>query len=146
MVRRTGCLLLLFGLTGCAGPAPVANPEKLPLRHLAILYGQYRNSHMGKAPKDEAEFKKFLNSLDATQLAAAGLDKSEVDSMFISPRDKQPYAIRYGDAPPAPGPDGPSVVVFEKQGVAGKRYVAYTTGEIEEVDEAKFQKIRFTVK
>ena len=44
------------------------------------------------------------------------------------------------------GPDSPysytePVVAYEQTGVKGKRYVAYQTGRVELVDEARFQQL-----
>ena len=139
-----GALLLLFVGLGCSSPPAPNAPERVPLRHLAILYGKYRNAHRGAPPRDEADFKKFITGLDPAQLAAAGVTAAEVDTLFVSPRDGQPYDVRYNDPPPAAGPDGPAAVVAEKVGKGGKRMVAYSTGQVDEVDEAQYQKVRFT--
>ena len=136
-------LLLVFGL-GCSSPPAVTVPERLPLRHLAVLYGRYRASHKGMVPKDEAQFKEYIKSLDEKQLSSAGVSAAEIDSLFVSPRDNQPYDIRYNDPPPPDGPNGPSAVVVERVGKGGKRMVAYSMGKVEEIDDAKYQKIRFT--
>jgi hypothetical protein len=145
MIRLIATGALLAMVAGCSATPPAATtPERLPLRHLAVLYGKYRSGHQGRPPKDEAEFKQFLKGLDAQQLASAGVSTAEVDSLFISPRDNQPYDVRYNDPPPPEGPDGPSAVVVERTGVGGKRFVAYSTGKVEEIDDAKYQKVRFT--
>ncbi len=139
-MTRKALLLLFIGL-GCSSPPAPNAPERVPLRHLAILYGKYRNAHRGAPPKDEADFKKFITGLDPAQLAAAGVSAAEVDTLFVSPRDGQPYDVRYNDPPSA---DRPSAVVAEKVGKGGKRMVAYSTGQVDEVDEAQYQTVRFT--
>ena len=142
---RSICVFLMLGVGfGCSGPSAPTAPERLPLRHLAILYGKYRNSHSGRPPKDEAQFKHYIGSLKANQLAAAGVSAVEIDSLFVSPRDGLAYEIRYGEPPPAPGPDGPPAVVVERAGKNGKRMVAYSTGKVDEIDDAQYQMIRFT--
>ena len=134
---------VLIGL-GCSGPPGPNVPDRVPLRQLAILYGKYRHSHHGQPPADEAQFKQFIKSLDARQLTAAGVTAAEVDTLFVSPRDGQPYEIRY-DTSPAKGPEGTAAaVVVERVGAGGKRFVAYSTGQVEEIDEAGYQKIRFS--
>src|SRR3954454_5892981 len=99
-MTRTALLLVTVGL-GCSGPPAPNAPERVPLRHLAVLYGKYRNAHRGNPPRDEAEFKQFITGLDAPQLAAAGVTAAEVDTLFVSPRDGQPYDVRYKAPPPA---------------------------------------------
>jgi hypothetical protein len=143
MTRTAVTCLLLIGL-GCSSPPAPSAPERVPLRHLAILYGKYRNSHQGRPPKDEAEFKQYIQGLGERQLAAAGVSANEVDSLFVSPRDGQPYEVRYNDPPPAEGPEGPAAVVVEKVGKNGKRMVAYSTGRVDEIDDVQYQKVRFT--
>lgn len=137
-----GCIA--FATVGCSSPQGPASPERVPLRHLAILYGKYRNSHQGMPPKDEAQFKQYIKSLGASQLAAAGVSEAEIDTLFVSPRDGQPYEVRYSKAPPADDGSGPAAVVIEHTGKNGKRLVAYSIGKVEEIDEATYQKVRFT--
>jgi hypothetical protein len=136
-----GCIAFL--VVGCSSPQGPASPERVPLRHLAILYGKYRNSHQGVPPKDEAQFKQYIKSLGASQLAAAGVSGAEIDTLFVSPRDGQPYEVRYNTPPPADDGGGPAAVVVERTGKNGKRLVAYSTGKVEEIDEATYQKVRF---
>jgi hypothetical protein len=143
MTRTAVALLMVVG-AGCSNPPAPTAPERLPLRQLAVLYGKYRNGHKGRPPKDEAEFKQYIKGLDANQLSAAGISEAEVDGLFVSPRDGQPYEVRYNDPPPAEGPDGPAAVVVEKVGKDGKRMVAYSMGKVDEIDDAQYQKVRFT--
>jgi hypothetical protein len=144
MIRATLAAWLIFAGLGCSGPPAPNSPERLPLRHLAILYGKYRGAHRGQPPKDEAQFKQFITALEPNQLAAAGVSAAEIDAMFVSPRDAQPYDVRYNDSPPPDGPNGPSAVVMERVGKNGMRLVAYSTAKVEEIDDAQYQKVRFT--
>lgn len=145
--RGVALVAMSIAATGCSSEATHINAaDRLPLKHLAILYGQYRSSHQGQVPKDEASFKDYIKKLDPNQLNAAGVDQSEIEKLFVSPRDNEPYVIRYNNPPPAPGPNGPSAVGYEKTGKNGKRFVAFTTGELEEVDEARFAGLKFAGK
>src|SRR2546430_2512511 len=123
---------IVFLVIGCSSPQGPASPERVPLRHLAILYGQYRNSHQGVPPKDGAQFKQYIKSLGAPQLTAAGVSEAEVDTLFVSPRDGQPYEVRYNNPPPADDGGGPAAVVVEHSGKNGMRLVAYSTGQVDE--------------
>ncbi len=60
-----------------------------------------------------------------------------LDSVFISPRDHEPYGI----APPSKTQQyGPQrVVIYEKTGVKGKRMVANGMGYSQEMDEKSFK-------
>jgi len=62
---------------------------------------------------------------------AAGVSAAEIDTLFVSPRNGQPYDVRYNDPPPPEGPQGPLAVVVERVGKGGMRFVAYSTGKIE---------------
>lgn len=128
------------------------------MRNLAVLLGQYTGRHQGRGPKDEQEFKTYLRGLSADEMRSFGGD---VDKLFVSPRDLQPYVIRYGQSAGPPGmpgsglrpgesitvgPNSPNaynepLVAYEKTGVEGKRYVAYQTGKVELVDEARLQQL-----
>jgi hypothetical protein len=124
--------------TGCGNPAKVAQ-ESSNLKPLAVLYGQFIGQHQGKPPADEAEFKAFLKKLDPERLKS--FQVADVDSMFISSRDNQPYIVRYGKLQGSAGPAAQPVVAYEQTGVDGKRYVASSIGAIQEVDEETFRKM-----
>lgn len=147
LVRATASLLLLLlvelpvlALVGCGAPSEV--PQEEPVVHLkalAVLYGRYVGSHRGQSPPSEAEFKKFIQSLPKTELET--LKVADVDSLFISPRDNQPYQVQYNIPLPPPGPQGAPVVAYEQTGSGGERYVATSLGDVQLVDEAKFQEV-----
>lgn len=136
-VRRTSAFLtlaILVGLVltavGCgrggSQPAPAA---EVHLKSLAVFYGRYVQRHQGQTPSDEAAFKKFLAGLKPEERGA--LVKGNVDDLFLSPRDKQPYVVRYHAPVGAPGPKGAPVIAYEQSGAAGKRYVANAVGAVE---------------
>ena len=140
MTRVLSASLIALTLCGCSSSSPApTTPERLLLRHLAILYGKYQGANQGKPPKDEAQFKKFIKGLNENQLATAGVSPAEIDELFVSPRDGQPYDIRYNNPP-----SSEALVVAERTGRNGKRMVAYSTGRVDEIDDAEYQKIRFT--
>jgi hypothetical protein len=60
--------------------------------------------------------------------------------MFVSPRDSEAYVVLYGLklAPPDPQKGAP-IVAYEKTGVNGKRLVARSTTQVEEIEEAKLK-------
>jgi hypothetical protein len=101
--------------------------------HVRVLTGLYSGtaSKLGHAPRDEQEFKSTIAALPVS------LDKlhvGSVDELFVSERDNQPLEIAYGK------PKGRDVVIHEKTGVNGKRYVGHRVGMVEELDEEAFQK------
>ena len=137
------CLIVLLlaglGLTGCSSAKPQPVPTEIALQKLSVLYGQYLSSHRGKSPEDQAEFRKYIEGLSETDRQNRGI--SDISQIFLSPRDGQAYVVRYGVKPGVPGPDGVPWVAHEKEGQGGKRFVAFVTGQIEEVDEPRFWKI-----
>lgn len=147
IVRATSSLLLLLfvGLSaivfvGCGAPSEVPQAESVVhLKALAVLYGRYVGSHRGQSPPSEAEFKKFIQARPKAELDT--LKAADVDSLFISPRDGQPYHVQYKVPLPPPGPQGAPVVAYEQTGEGGQRYVATSLGDVQLVDEAKFQEM-----
>ena len=74
-----------------------------------------------------------------SQLTA--LQRTDVESLFVSPRDGQPYVVRYGLKFGGPSPGGSPVVAYEQTGVGGYRYVAFAVGGAEQVDEKRFREL-----
>jgi len=125
-------------LAGCGGGGQASAPmQDSGLKPISIFYGRFIGQHRGMPPKDEAEFKQFLQSLPADEWKNFKFES--MDQAWNSSRDKQPYVVIYG----APGPsfNGAPIVAYEKQGVSGKRYVANWNGDVQEVDEAKLKEL-----
>lgn len=124
--------LLLLGitlLTGC-GQSTSADPTYSNLATIAIFYAQYRGQNRGGYPKDEQTLKEFIK--------ATGKGVTDVDELFVSERDKQPYVLMFGkniirDA------DGVEYVGYESEGMQGKRLVAQAGGFVVEMTEDEFQ-------
>jgi hypothetical protein len=118
-------LVLPIGCQQTQKPAEEARPSQL-----AIFYGRYISSHQGKSPDNEKELKDFIRTLDANV---------NVDDIFISPRDKEPYVVRYKLSMAMPGAE--LVTVYEKTGASGKRMVGLATGQVRLVNDDEFQKL-----
>ncbi|MFW5693154.1 MAG: hypothetical protein ACOCWL_02965 [Thermoguttaceae bacterium] len=143
---RTAVWCLVLGMCvvalGCGrSRRQAAAREESRLKPLAVLYGQFTGRNRGNPPANDAQFKEFIRSHDAEQLASLGVD--DVDELFVSERDGEPYVVLYGDAAQGnpPGPAGAPVVAYEQEGVRGKRFVASSMGAVEEVDEARFREL-----
>jgi len=140
------CLMRLIGLgvslalVGCGdGQHPQSESEK-HLKALSVYYGKFMSVNRGVGPPSEAEFKKFVKSRPAPELEAFGFNAETVDQMFTSPRDQLPYGVAWKIPSGVPKPDGTTVmVIWEQNGVNGKRFVADAVGRIDEIDEATFQ-------
>jgi hypothetical protein len=109
------------------------------LKVLAVFYGRYVTQHRGQAPPDADAFRKFIEALPQGELAA--MHVTDVGSIFTSPRDGQPYVVRYGVAQQGPSPTGAPPVAYEQTGVGGRRCVAFALGQVEEVDERRFKQL-----
>lgn len=124
-------IVLLIGLavqTGCQQtqkPVEEARPSQL-----AIFYGRFIRENKGKSPANEKELKEFIRKADSNV---------NVDDIFVSPRDREPYVVQYKSGSNMLGPD--AITVHEKTGVDGKRMVGFATGQVRIVDDAEFQKL-----
>jgi hypothetical protein len=154
------------GTLGCgASPRDEVPSDEDNLRNLTKLLGQFQARNQGRMPADDQEFQTFAREMSVEQLAAlgirdaetAGVDKA-IEKVLVSTRDGEPYVIRYGQGssmggalppgkeiiinPKSPG-GGVSqpVIAHEKTGARGKRYVVFGMGQVELVDEARFQQL-----
>jgi len=137
-----GCLAL--AVVGCGNKPVEQPPTEANLKTIYVLFGQYTGQNRGQSPPDEAAFKKFIQGLDAEQLKS--LTDLDVASLFISPRDNQPYVIHYQAEMGIPGvgaagEPGGGWLAHEATGVAGKKYLLYSTGIMEEVDAQRFAEV-----
>jgi hypothetical protein len=137
------CLFILGAVlalhtAGCGGDDH-AEQQQSNIKALSIVYGRYIAQHRGQPPRDEAELRKFAQSLSPDDLKVIGAPS--VDELFTSSRDKKPFGVRYGNASGPPGPAGQPVVIYEQDGVNGQRWVASSIGAVETVDEARFKEL-----
>ncbi len=127
---------VLISVSGCSESTPslsVADYNKTNIQRLRNAYGLYQTSK-GRGPKDEEAFKEFLKTDKATaiRLGRMGVTQDMIDGIFISERDGQPFKIRWGL-----GSSADHAVVFEAEGVDGKRMVAFYTPR--ELDKAEYE-------
>ena len=111
------------------------NPQRL-----ATLYKMFQTHHRGKGPANEEEFRKYISSIGPQLLARIKVEPDNLDPLFLGERDSQPLVIKWKQSGNDRSP--PEPVVFEKEGVDGKRIVAYTGNKFEEIeDAAAYQKL-----
>ena len=127
----------LFGCRGNSGEAMIAANNDTNLKRLGTLYGFFQLRNEFRGPRDEAEFKAFIAAQDASRLALAGVSPASIDTLFVSERDRLPFRIRFGVDTRVRGPALP--VVFEQEGLGGRRQVGFTGGATEEVDAASYE-------
>lgn len=135
--------LLVLALTlGCGGPEAgdlLAQANGDNVARLSNLYQAFQSRHDWRGPADEAEFKAFLNGWNPKKLEAIGVAPGAIDEVFVSPRDGEPFKVRYG----VPGHimGSSAAVVFEATGVGGKREVGFLDMSSREVDEAEYERL-----
>lgn len=138
MIRSNSATLTLalsaLALIGCGsgGNSEVREKGFSHVRLLSSLHTRI-SSELGRYPKDEAEFKAALGNANLTLDA---MKVNSIDELFISKRDGQPLVVVYGQAPV-----GSDVVVYEQTGVNGLREVGHRIGQVEEVDQARFDEL-----
>ena len=130
-------IFLLIGLfAGCTSSQTKESRDR-ENSHLRWIVKLYLHASQGHAPKNEREFKQFISGIDPAirdrTLAAA--EVKSMDELFISERDGLPYVILYS---PPPKGVASGVIAYEQQGTEGERYIGYTKGIIEKVDEQQF--------
>ena len=137
------CGLILTFSTGCVSEVDpnkaLAKANDSNIKRLSNLYFSFQMKNDWKGPKDEKEFKDFLNKLSPTKLERIGIDPSTVDQLFVNERDGEPFKIRYSVPGSAMGSS--EAVVFEATGVDGKRMVGFLNMAVREVDESEYESL-----
>ena len=132
---RACCLLGIALLVGCGTDSKTGTVEaEQKLRVLGVLYGKYLGMHNGQPPKDEQEFRKFLDDNLKTTIRQMGLDT--VETTLLSPRDNTPLTITYGTE------DRDSldrIIAYEQNGIDGTRAIVTARGSVEFLQENEFQ-------
>ncbi len=130
------CVLAASAVVGCgrAPDAPVGDATP-GIRRLTLAYVQYAAANRGVGPADRASLAKFL-------MQRNHLSKSDADACFVSPRDHQPYIVRWGQRPfgsaataTGPDPPKPKILVIEATAVDGTRYAGNGQLSVEQLPE-----------
>jgi hypothetical protein len=116
--------------------AVVAAMNDSNIRRVANLYTAFQLRNGGRGPKNEAEFKQFIQQkMSKQKLAMMQVDPNDVEGLFRSERDGKPFTVRYGVSG---GLTSTAPVVFEQEGRDGMRQVAFTNGPVEDVNDARY--------
>lgn len=142
-IRLAGAVCITataFALIGCGGgksDVPVGDAAE-NIRKVTLAYVRYAGSHGGVGPADQKTLAKAI--ADGNLITV-----EEAEKFFVSPRDNQPYVIRWKMkpmGPPAgPNPPKPNVVVYENTGAGGTRYIGDGQMSIKEVSDADFAQL-----
>jgi hypothetical protein len=127
------CAMLTCALiSGCGNGGSSAATDSSNLQFVADSYGLFLKNNR-RLPNDDAEFREFVTQRAAEDPRAKG---QTVDQLLTSERDGKPFdLLTLEDAPPAGSP----YAAYEQVGVDGRRLIADTAGNIQEVDEATFR-------
>ena len=128
-------LLATVGCTNSGSNVPVGDPAE-NLRKLALAYVQFAAKNRGVGPADKQALKNVM-------VRRNQLSEQEADARFVSPRDNEPYVVRWGmrpegGAPMGPDPPKPPIIIYEKTGADGTRYVADGRLKIVEMSQEEF--------
>lgn len=130
-----------LGLLGCnrdRTAEQVGEMNKSNIQRVSNIYAAFQNMKSSGGPKDEAELKAFIREYDPEKLSMMKIDVNNLDGLFTSERDGKPFKVRY-KVSGGRGADAP--VVFEQDGVGGKKQVGFTGGRVEEVDDATYAQL-----
>jgi hypothetical protein len=136
-------LSVMFLSVGCGSTSPadaVAAMNDSSIRKVANLYMAFQLRNGMRGPKDEAEFKAFIqNDMPRNKLDMMQVNPDAVDELFISEKDGQPFEVNYGLSGSAMSV---MAVVFEQQGVNGMKRVGFTNGPVKEVNDEQYQQLK----
>ncbi len=118
---------LLFA--GCGSDKPGADMTKL--MHVVDFQRQFAEEHDGHEPQSADELREWVKAKDPQELAVRQI--ADVDSLFISSRDGEPFVVVPRDKG-AVTSDQNRIVAYEQTGVGGLRLVAFDLGQVMEMD------------
>lgn len=125
-------LPLVLLTLGCSNPADskIRELNATSIQRLANTYTFYQARNSYKGPKDEEALREFIASPQNQKgFERAGIDVSDVDALFISPRDEEPFKIKYGMAGSTLG--FKDAIIFESVGVEDEIMVGFGGGRTE---------------
>jgi hypothetical protein len=125
---------------GCGGgeggkPEPEAKARLTKVLRLYQVYGEKNK----KGPANEQALREFGQKLSPKERDEY-LIGDDLDDIFTSPRDHQKYVIQYNLKL---DPGGKTrAIAWEANGQDGKRFVALSTGYVEEYDDETFKEYK----
>lgn len=129
--------LLLAFVGGCFSDSSaermVRDANRSNIQRLTNLYTRHQMQRGSQGPKNEQEFRKYIEGVDKETLEKMDIDLAQIDDLFTSERDNQPFEIRYGVR--SSFREGMVGLVFEAEGVGGVRQVGFSTIAIKEIED-----------
>jgi hypothetical protein len=139
VVAGVVAVLLVAALAGCSKSRiarEVSAMNTSNIQRLSNLYSAFQNTHGGRGPRNDMEFKKFVKEFDPTKLSMMGINPGQLEAVFVSERDGLPFTVRYKVAG---GRGAVDAVVFEQKGQDTLREVGFTGGAVEEEDNVHYE-------
>lgn len=133
-------LILFFAIVGQSGceshtSGVTQTSTKTRIEHLFNLYKSYVETKK-KAPPNEQALREHAKELTEQQLDDLLIGR-DLESIFVSDRDNEPFQIAFGQMVKSGGE--PVAIIHEKTGANGMKYVALSIGYAEEYDEETLQ-------
>jgi hypothetical protein len=139
---RAWFLLVALAASGCGDSDALNSPTALKMKGLANAYLDYVVGAGGNAPADEGALKKHMLGLRASVQYDCHIDPNNIESSFVSQRDKEPLVVIYGQAVGTISGNSKQVIAHEKTGTNGKRLVAFVSTKVDIVDEAELERLK----
>lgn len=134
--------LAVAACVGCGQADPASRIQEINssnLLRLTNIYLAFQLEHQSQGPKDEQDLKAFVASVPRNKLERIGVDPSDIDGVFLSERDGQPFRVRYGVRGSTMGSKEP--VVFEAEGKSDKRLVGFLNMTSREVEADEYERL-----
>ncbi len=133
--------VLIVSATSCSTDKVagiVAEHNNSSMKRTVNLYSAYQLANGWQGPRDENTLRQYVTDggLPDKSLQWMGIDPKNLDSLFISDRDKKPFKIRWGVTG---GRGVVDAIVFEDTGMDGKKLVAFNGVIVEEEDDAHYK-------
>ncbi len=129
--------VIFLAVTGCGqrANAPPSVESRIAIENVAKWYQLYLANNAEKQPADEEAFVAFINA----KLAERGQGAVDRKKLLTSPRDGEPYVIRYGKVNTKDQEH--NLVAYEKNGINGKKLIVSELARSQEVDESELQSL-----
>lgn len=138
---RTLSRISLLGLTaamlimasGCGNNLPtLADLNDSNIRRVHSVYKIYMNNNAMAGPRSQDELIAYVKNDNTARVLVGRMDLNPdtIEDIFVSERDGQPFKIRWGLRGIAD-----HAIVFETEGVDGKRLVAFSKPRELDADE-----------
>jgi hypothetical protein len=148
-VERAGAALFSLLLaasvllsSGCSGDDALNSPAAKKLKALGDVYLDYAVAKSGGGPADQAQLVKHMRSMPEFVLRDKGIDPKNLDDLFTSERDQEPFVVLYGTGVTEFSGDSKQVLAYEKTGKNGKRLLVFASTKVAHVDEAELEQLK----